>query len=170
MNMMNEQSVTQVIGLMALYWPSFVPKSEMAMAWTPDLSRYSREEVWEVLNELKHEETRAFAPSISEMLGRLEALRERAKTRETNRLALDGPRYSSIDEPTEVYSYKCARTTPAKKGDDPFEVRKAIRISRARFEELKRQKEAEGYRAVFRPIQGNGNGHSTVSWVFKNEI
>jgi len=156
--------INGLLGLFAQYWPTFTIQTGMSESWAHALIDYSREELWESLKQFRAEEQRVFAPTISELIGRTDTLREIHKKKASDALLLEPPkRKRSEYEPMETYAYTTTRTTPKKNKDEPdTETRKAVRMSAERRKEIERRKTEEGYRKVTVPL---GNGRYGFEWV-----
>jgi len=156
--------VNGMLGLFQNYWSTFKIQEGQVEAWAHALKDYSREELWKSLEQFRAEEARVFAPSISELIGRTDTLREIAKKRQSDLLALDPPKKDRSEfEPLETYAYHASRTSPKKNKDEPdHEVRKAVRATADRRKELADKKIKEGFRKVKIPL---GNGRVGYEWI-----
>jgi hypothetical protein len=152
-----------MLALFAEYWPAFDTNETRVKAWAEALEDYHKAEAWEAVKEFRCEETRTFAPTISELIGRMDYLRDRRATEKANEmLMLEAPKRRDF-EPMESYSYKTSRTTPKRKNDDPvFEVKKALRITKERREELYAEMKRKGY---VKKLYDLGNGRQGSVWV-----
>lgn len=144
---MNIHETNSMLALYSEYWPAFETSDARVTAWTEALLDYHKAEAWQALKDFRSEEERKFAPTISELIGRMDYYRERrVKEAMDNQLLLEGPR-SMVFDPIEEYSYKTSRTTPKKQKDESdFEVRKAVRCSRERKKEIHEAMIRQGFK------------------------
>lgn len=162
-----QDKLAEINGMLALFqnfWPTFKIQEGQAEAWAFALKDYRKEELWESLKQFSTEESRVFAPTISELIGRTDTLREIHKKKASDALLLDPPkRKRSEFEPMETYAYQTTRTTPKKNKDEPdTETRKAIRISVQRLREIEERKIKEGFKKIRIPL---GNGRFGFEWL-----
>lgn len=144
---MDIEQTNKMLALYTEYWPAFDTNDARVFAWAEALQDYGREEAWKATLDFRSEEKRTFAPTISELIGRMNYYRERAISEYMdNQLLLEGPK-SFVGDPIESYTYKTWRTTPKKKQDETdFEVRKALRCSRERKKEIHEAMMREGFK------------------------
>jgi hypothetical protein len=144
---MNLQETNGLLGLFVEYWPTFELTDNKAAAWSEAMSDYHKAEAWQALKDFRTEESRVWAPTISELIGRMDYWRDRRATEKQNEaLLLEAPRRRNDFEPLETYTYKTSRTTPKQKKDEPqWEVKKAVRCSRDRKRELLEEMKKRGY-------------------------
>jgi hypothetical protein len=155
--------VNGMLGLFQNYWSTFKIQEGQVEAWAHALKDYSREELWKSLEQFRAEETRVFAPSISELIGRTDTLREIDKRKQADRLALEAPKKSKGDyDSLEEYSFLTSRTVPKKNKDDAdHETKKAVRATARKRKELEEKYSSEGLRKVSIAL---GNGRTGYTW------
>jgi hypothetical protein len=160
---MDLEKTAKMLDLFCAYWPSFSTSVEMAEAWAAALKDYHKAEAWEALTEFRAEEMRVFAPAISELIGRMDYLRDRRAAEKANEmLMLEAPKKRNFD-PMESYTYKTSRTSPKRKSDEPdWEVKSALRITKDRRKELYDEMQKRGY---VKKIYSLPNGRSGSIWV-----
>lgn len=162
--MMDLDHTEQLLSLIQTYWPNSTYVQGMNVSWTEALREYHRAEVWEALRKFRSEEERKFAPTISELIGRMDYYRERrAAEKAAETLLLEAPTRSFVSDPIETYSYKTSRTTPKKKKDDSdHEVRKAVRCTRERRREIHESMMRQGF---VKEVFDLGNGRKGSRYV-----
>lgn len=156
--------INGMLGVFQQYWPTFKMQDGQAEAWAYALKDYSREELWESVKQFSTEESRVFAPSISELIGRTDTLREINKRKQSDRLALEAPKKSKSDyEALEEYSFLTSRTAPKKNKDDSeHETRKAFRASPQLRKEKEENLRKDGWIKISIPLAGGKFGYQWV--------
>ena len=166
-HLMDLETTTKFLALVATYWPSSNMVEGMAGSWSQAINTYPKADAWEALKQFRSEEDRKFAPTISELIGRMDYLNKfHEKERVNAALLIEAPRRKNDFEALETYSYKTGRTTPKRGKDEPeFEVRTAIRCSHERLIEIEETMERRGFFKSFYPLAGNKRGYI---WKNKN--
>jgi hypothetical protein len=160
---MNLEQTNVMLALFSEYWPAFDCNETRVKAWAGALVDYDRAEAWEAVKEFRVEEDRTFAPTISELIGRMDYRRERREIEQTQKYLLDAPATPNDFEPMETYTYSTTRTTPKRKKDESdFEVRKAVRQTREARKIYDEKMRKMGFKQRFYDL---ANGRKGSIWV-----
>lgn len=153
-----------MLTLFATYWPTFSPVEGMNKSWADSLSEFTDTEVKAAIKQFLDEEDRVFAPSLSELRGRTLVLKSCKNEIDTSILLLEStPKKRKYYQSLEEYSYKTSRTTPKKNKDDAdYEIRKALRVTPQRMEEIEQGRIKDGYKKLVTEL---GNNKFAVEWV-----
>lgn len=152
---MNIQETNGLLAIISEYWPNFEATESKARAWQDAISNYTRNETWDAVKELRAQPDRAFAPTISELIGSIEAIRE-LKRHDKARTALLLSQPEEVRESLESYSYKTTYK------DDLNAVMNAVRCTKARRDEIHREMTAQGYVKEIIPLSGGKVGYRYV--------
>jgi hypothetical protein len=130
---MNRDETNGLLGLLSEYWGNFEMTDSKVGAWADALRSYTKHEAWAALKELRTEPERRFAPTISELIGKIDQLRGEARRREKVSRLLTAP--AQVYDVLETYPYSSGN----------LEVRKAVRCTKSRREEIHERMTAQGY-------------------------
>lgn len=131
---MNAKETNGLLTIMSEYWDTFEVSEPKVNAWADALSGYSKKETWGALKELRSDEARRFAPTISELIGRIESIRSKSKTEQHARYLLESP--ARVHDTLEKYTFRTSVND---------EVRTAVRITKARRSEIHDQMTKQGF-------------------------
>ena len=160
---MNLEQTNVMLALFSEYWPAFDCNETRVKAWAGALVDYDRAEAWEAVKEFRVEEARTFAPTISELIGRMDYRRERREVEQAQKYLLNAPATQNDFEPMETYTYQTSRTTPKhKKDESDWEVKKAVRCTRERIKQYEAEQERKGLKKRMYDL---GNGKQGSIWV-----
>ena len=148
---MNVKETNGLLTIMGEYWDTFEVSEPKVNAWAEALQIYTKPEVWNAIKEFRTEAERRFAPTISELIGRIESHRRKVKADAEAHYRLERPAH--VHNTLETYTYR----TSLNDG-----VRTAIRITRERRDEIHREMTEKGFIKETFNLAGGQRGYRYI--------
>lgn len=152
---MTLEETNGLLGIFSDYWPSFELTPTKTQSWQEAIRGYSKTDAWEALRILRREKERAFAPTMSEFMGTMDAIRDKRQVAiEINRKLSREP---EVRDTMEDYTYEAYVSD--KKGGKTLVVKTARRCTKARRQQIEKEQLALGRVKVLFNLSGGKQGH-----------